>query len=288
MTSEKNPQQGNKAGRNLTAAVVSGIALAVIVIASLATVKWIFGLVAIAALLIAVFEFTSVLAQRGISVSRTPVYVATIVVPSVAYIWGFEAQLVATGVAVLFAMMWRIRKGYEGFFADVSASVLLIAYLPFMAAFLMLSLSAENGAWRVVVFILLTVANDIGGYAVGVLFGKHPIARHISPKKSWEGLLGSLILQSVVGILSFVYIFDAPWWQGLIAGLVLTVTATGGDFVESAVKRDLGVKDMGTFIPGHGGMMDRLDSLIPNAFVSWLIFTIFLGAGISGAAMGAF
>jgi len=283
VTAEKTPP---KAGRNLPAAVASGVALAAIVIISLTTVKWLFGVVAIIALLIAVHEFVSVLHRRNISVSRTPVYLATIAIPSVAYVWGFEAQLVATGISVLLVMFWRIRKGAVGFLADVAASVLLIAYLPFMAAFLMLSLAADNGPWRVIVFILLTVANDIGGYAFGVLFGKHPMAAHLSPKKSWEGFAGSVILQSVVGIAAFMLIFDAPWWQGLIAGLVLTVTATGGDFVESAIKRDLGVKDMGSIVPGHGGMMDRLDSLIPNAFASWAVFTLFLGSGVVSAMSG--
>ena len=274
-----------KAGRNLPAAVASGVALAAIVIFSLATWKWIFGIVAIIALVIAVHEFVTILRTRDIKVARTPVYLAAVVIPSVAYVWGFEAQLIATGFFVLVVMMWRIRRGTEGFFADISASVLLIAYLPFMAAFLMLTLAAENGSWRVVVFILLTVANDIGGYAFGVFFGKHPMAPHISPKKSWEGFAGSVILQSIVGILAFIYIFDAPWWQGLAAGLILTVTATGGDFVESAIKRDLGVKDMGSIVPGHGGMMDRLDSLVPNAFASWAVFTVFLGSGIAASAM---
>jgi phosphatidate cytidylyltransferase len=275
-----------KAGRNLPAAVASGVALAAIVIFSLATWKWIFGIVAIIALVIAVHEFVMILKTRDINVARTPVYLAAVVIPAVAYVWGFEAQLVATGFFVLVVMMWRIRRGTEGFFADISASVLLIAYLPFMAAFLMLTLAADNGSWRVVVFILLTVANDIGGYAFGVFFGKHPMAPHISPKKSWEGFAGSIILQSIVGILAFIFIFEAPWWQGLVAGLILTVTATGGDFVESAIKRDLGVKDMGSIVPGHGGMMDRLDSLVPNAFASWAVFTVFLGSGIAVSAMG--
>lgn len=269
-----------KAGRNLPAAIGSGVGLGVIVIVSLFTYKWLFGVVAIIALLIAVREFVRALARRNIAVSRTPVYATTIAIPAVAYLWGFEPQLIATGIAILLVMFWRIRKGAAGFLVDISASVLLIAYLPFMAAFLMLSLAADNGPWRVVVFILLTISNDIGGYAFGVLFGKHPMAPALSPKKSWEGFAGSVLMQSVVGVLAFVYIFDAPWWQGLIAGLVLTVTATGGDFVESAIKRDLRIKDMGSIVPGHGGMMDRLDSLIPNAFASWVIFTIFLGTGI--------
>ena len=268
-----------KAGRNLPAAVASGLVLALLVIVSLVTIKWLFGVLAVAALLVAVHEFVSVLRSKGIHVARTPVYIATAVIPSVAYLWGLQAQIAATGIAILAVMMWRLRRGAQGFVADISVSVMLVAYLPFMAAFLMLTLSADNGPWRVFVFILLTVSNDIGGYAVGVLFGKHPIAPQISPKKSWEGLFGSVVLQSVVGIVAFIYIFDAPWWQGLIAGVVLTVSATGGDFIESAVKRDLGVKDMGTVVPGHGGIMDRLDSLVPNAFVSWVLFSIFLGSG---------
>ena len=268
-----------KAGRNLPAAVASGLVLAILVIVSLVTIKWLFGVLAVAALLVAVHEFVSVLRSKGIHVARTPVYIATAAIPSAAYLWGLEAQLAATGIAILAVMMWRLRRGAQGLVADISVSVMLVAYLPFMAAFLMLTLSADNGPWRVFVFILLTVSNDIGGYAVGVLFGKHPIAPQISPKKSWEGLFGSVVLQSVVGIVAFIYIFDAPWWQGLIAGVVLTVSATGGDFIESAVKRDLGVKDMGTVVPGHGGIMDRLDSLVPNAFVSWVLFSIFLGSG---------
>jgi phosphatidate cytidylyltransferase len=268
-----------KAGRNLPAAVASGLVLAILVIVSLVTIKWLFGVLAVAALLVAVHEFVSVLRSKGIHVARTPVYIATAAIPTVAYLWGLQAQLAATGIAILAVMLWRLRRGAQGYVADISVSVMLVAYLPFLAAFLMLTLSADNGPWRVFVFILLTVSNDIGGYAVGVFFGKHAIAPQISPKKSWEGLFGSVVLQSIVGIVAFIYIFDAPWWQGLIAGVVLTVSATGGDFIESAVKRDLGVKDMGTIVPGHGGIMDRLDSLIPNAFVTWVLFSIFLGSG---------
>ena len=268
-----------KAGRNLPAAVASGLVLALLVIVSLVTIKWLFGVLAVAALLVAVHEFVSVLRSKGIHVARTPVYIATAAIPTVAYLWGLQAQLAATGIAILAVMLWRLRRGAQGYVADISVSVMLVAYLPFLAAFLMLTLSADNGPWRVFVFILLTVSNDIGGYAVGVFFGKHAIAPQISPKKSWEGLFGSVVLQSIVGIVAFIYIFDAPWWQGLIAGVVLTISATGGDFIESAVKRDLGVKDMGTIVPGHGGIMDRLDSLLPNAFVTWVLFSIFLGSG---------
>lgn len=274
------PEAKSRAGRNLPAAIASGVVLAIIVILSLFTYTWIFGVVVVATLLVAVSEVISAFNGVGIRITRTPVYAATLLVPVAAYIWGPVAQLAGVGLAVLGVLIWRIRRGSDGFVRDVTASAFAIGYLPLMAGFLMLTLAADNGAQRVVVFVLLTVSNDIGGYAAGVLFGRHPIAPQISPKKSWEGFAGSVLLQCIVGAVSFAYLLDAPWWQGLIAGLVLTVTATAGDFAESAIKRDLGVKDMGTFIPGHGGMMDRFDSLIPNAFTSWALFTVFLGSGM--------
>jgi phosphatidate cytidylyltransferase len=273
------PAAKSRAGRNLPAAIGSGLVLGAVVLLSLFTIKWLFVLVVVIALVIAVNELVNAFGQSSIRLARTPVYSAAIAVPAVAYVWGTTALLVATGAAILTILIWRIRRGYEGYVRDVTASAFVVSYLPFMAGFLMLTLAADNGAKRVVVFILLTVANDIGGYASGVLFGKHPMAAQISPKKSWEGFAGSILLQGLVGALSFVFLLEAPWWQGLIAGLVLTVTATAGDFAESAIKRDLGVKDMGTFLPGHGGMMDRLDSLVPNAFTSWALFTLFLGSG---------
>ena len=266
------------AGRNLPAAIASGVALGAVVLLSLFFVKWLFVLVVIAALVVSAHELIQAFAGRDIRIARAPLYLAVVLIPAVAYVWGTTALLVATGGIVLACLIWRIRRGYDGYVRDTAASVFLIAYLPFMAGFLMLTLAAGNGPQRVVVFILLTISNDIGGYATGVLFGKHPIAPQISPKKSWEGLVGSVVLQSVVGALSFVLLLDAAWWQGVIAGIIMTATATAGDFAESAIKRDLGVKDMGTFLPGHGGMMDRLDSLVPNAFTSWALFTFFLGS----------
>ena len=278
--SDVSASKPSRAGRNLPAAIASGVILGVIVLLSLFTVKWTFAIVVIAALLIAAFEFVKAFGQRGIQVARLPLVVFTIAIPVGAYLWGISAQMTAMGVAMLALLFWRIRRGAYGYVRDVTASAFVIAYLPFMAGFLMLTLAATNGPQRVVAFILLTIGNDIGGYAAGVLFGKHPIAAHLSPKKSWEGLAGSLVAQSALGAATFVLLLDAPWWQGVIAGIILTGTATAGDFAESAIKRDLGVKDMGSFLPGHGGMMDRLDSLIPNAFASWALFTLFLGSGL--------
>ena len=181
------------------------------------------------------------------------------------------------GLGFVFIILWRLRRGTQGYVRDVTASAFVLAYLPLMSGFVMLMLAADNGPERIVTFIVLTIGNDIGGYAAGVLFGRHPMAPQISPKKSWEGFAGSLLVQVLLGVGLFVWLLDAPWWQGLLMGAVLTVTATAGDLAESAIKRDLGVKDMGTLLPGHGGLMDRLDSLVINAFAAWALFAVFLG-----------
>jgi len=270
-----------RAGRNLTAAIVSSVVLGALVLLSLFTIKWLVAVLVIVCLVIAVHEFTQTFAISGIRLARAPLYVGAALIPASAYVWGTTAQLVTTGAIVLIIFMWRIRRGYAGFVRDVTASSFIITYLPFMAGFLMLTLAAGDGPQRVLVFILLTISNDIGGYTAGVLFGRHSIAPSISPKKSWEGAAGSLVLQIAVGAASFIWLLDAPWWEGIIVGAIMMVTATAGDFIESAIKRDLGVKDMGTMLPGHGGVMDRLDSLIPNAFTSWALFTLFLGSGLS-------
>ena len=223
-------------------------------------------------------EFKAALANRGITLDVITLDIGVVAVTTAAYLGGAVWMVGAVGVLILVLMFLRLRGGSEGYVRDVAASVFVAAYLPLMIGFAMLMLRADNGPQRIAAFIILTVSSDIGGYVAGVLFGRHPIAPSISPKKSWEGLVGSLVLQSVAGALLFVYLFHAPAWQGIVTGIVMTAIATLGDFAESAIKRDLGVKDMGTIVPGHGGMMDRLDSLLPNAFTSWLLFTIFLGA----------
>ena len=271
-------KKASRAGRNLPAAIATGVVLAALVVLSLIWVKWLFGVLAGAALLIAIHELTAAFAQRDIRIARTPVYATTVAIMVCAYVWGTEAMLACLGAGVAAVLLWRIRRGTEGYVRDVTASVFLLGYISLMAGFAILMLAADDGPWRIIVFILLTIGNDIGGYATGVLFGKHPIAPQISPKKSWEGFAGSLIVQCAIGVSAFIWIFNAPWWEGLIMGAVLTVTATAGDFAESAIKRDLGVKDMGTFLPGHGGIMDRLDSLVINAFAAWALFALFLGA----------
>ena len=267
----------SRAGRNLPAAIASGVVLGVLVIVSLVWVKWLFGVLAGVVLLIALHELVRAFGQQGIRLARTPLYLAIPLAMAAAYLEGPTALVFVIGLAFIAIIMWRLRRGTEGYVRDATASVFVLGYLPLMAGFVMLMLAKDNGPARIVTFIVLTIGNDIGGYAAGVLFGRHPMAPAISPKKSWEGFAGSLVAQCLLGVGLFLWLLDAPWWQGLIMGAILAVTATAGDLAESAIKRDLGVKDMGTVLPGHGGIMDRLDSLVINAFAAWALFAVFLG-----------
>lgn len=275
--SGESPPTPSRAGRNLPVAIGVGVLIGAVVLVSLFTYRWLFVGVVVLTLVLAVHELSRAFAQRDIRLTRVPLFTAVVVGPSITYVWGLPALVILTGILVVTILMWRIRRGTEGYVRDVTASVFVAAYLPFMAGFVMMIFAADNGVQRVIVYVLLTICNDIGGYAAGVLFGKHPIAPKVSPKKSWEGFAGSALLQMAVGAALFQWLLGAPWWQGVIMGAVMTVTATAGDFAESALKRDLGVKDMGSFLPGHGGVMDRLDSLVPNAFVAWAMFALFFG-----------
>jgi phosphatidate cytidylyltransferase len=265
----------SKAGRNLPAAIGVGVGLGAISLLTLFTYKWLFAGFALIVVTIGIYELINAFRQAGAMVARTPIYLGTVAIVVLSYMYNVVGLIMVFGVIVISSLIWRVRRGTEGYVKDVSATIFVAAYLPFMLGFAMAILASDMGPELIVTFVALTISNDIGGYATGVLFGKHPIAPGISPKKSWEGFAGSVAFQALVGALLFAFLLDAPWWQGIVAGVVMAITATAGDFAESAIKRDLGVKDLGNILPGHGGFMDRLDSLIPNAFVAWLLFAIF-------------
>ncbi len=267
----------SRAGRNLPVAVAVGVGLGALIIVSLVFYKYLFAVLVTAAILVAVWEMYNAFLHNDIRIARSPLYVVVLVSPTLAYLFGVEAHMAVFGTFVVVALMWRIRRGTDGFVKDATGSLFVGFYLPFMVGFVMLMLRETDGIARIVAFIAITVCNDVGGYFAGVLFGKHPIAPQISPKKSWEGFSGSVILAVAVAIPLFAVAFDAPWWKAAVFGAVMVSTATAGDFIESAIKRDLDVKDMSNILPGHGGLMDRLDSLIPNAFVAWALLGWFIG-----------
>jgi len=271
----------SKAGRNLPAAILVGVILVGIAVASLYWQLWLFVVLIVVAIVMGTAELANALASRGIHLSRIPLLIAAILMPVLGYTLGPDAAFMGFGLLFLFTLSWRLfQRGTDNFVRDATASGFVLSYAPLMGAFAALIAASPDGADRVLVFIVLSIASDIGGYAAGVLFGKHPMAPNISPKKSWEGFAGSVTLQVILGAILFVVLLESDWWKGAIVGAVMTVTATIGDFLESGIKRDMGIKDMSNVLPGHGGVMDRLDSLIPNTVVAYTLFALTLG-GIS-------
>jgi phosphatidate cytidylyltransferase len=267
----------SRAGRNVPVSIAVGVVLGAAVLASLLTVRQIFiGVVAVA-VAIATVELVGALKRASdIRVTLWPVLVGGQAMVWLS--WPFERDGVLTAfvLTVLACMVWRFAGGVDGYLRDLSASVLTAAYVPLLASFAAMLVLPEDGVARVLTFMILVVSSDTGGFAAGVFFGKHPMAKVISPKKSWEGFSGSMVAGIVAGILTVTLMLDGQWWQGALFGAALVCTATVGDLVESLIKRDLKIKDMGQLLPGHGGLMDRLDSLLPAAVVSWLLLRLFV------------
>ncbi|MFF8401875.1 phosphatidate cytidylyltransferase [Streptomyces sp. NPDC015684] len=272
--------QKKSAGRDLSAAIGVGIGLGVVIVASLFVVKAVFvGVVAIA-VVVGLWELTSRLQERkGIKAPLVPLAVGGAAMVVAGYARGAEGAWVAMALTALAVLVWRMTEPPEGYLKDVTAGVFAAFYVPFLATFVAMMLTADDGPWRVLTFLLLTVVSDTGAYAVGWRFGKHKLAPRISPGKTREGLLGAVAFAMVAGALCMQFLIDdGTWWQGLLLGLAVAASATLGDLGESMIKRDLGIKDMGTLLPGHGGIMDRLDSLLPTAPVVWLLMVLFVGS----------
>ncbi|MFJ6747577.1 phosphatidate cytidylyltransferase [Streptomyces sp. NPDC091266] len=281
-SSQNPPQPKKSAGRNLRAAIGVGVGLGVIIIASLFVYKPIFiGVIAVA-VVVGLWELTSRLAERrDIRVPLVPLAVGGTAMVVAGYVRGAEGAWVAMALTALAVLVWRMTEAPENYLRDVTAGVFAAFYVPFLATFVALMLAADaDGPQRVLTFLLLTVVSDTGAYAVGWRFGKTKLAPRISPGKTREGLAGAVLFAMVAGALCMEFLItNGAWWQGLLLGLAVAASATLGDLGESMIKRDLGIKDMGTLLPGHGGIMDRLDSLLPTAPVVWLLFVIFVGSG---------
>ncbi|WP_106978294.1 phosphatidate cytidylyltransferase [Streptomyces sp. NRRL WC-3744] len=272
--------QKKSAGRDLSAAIGVGLGLGVVIVASLFIVKAVFVGVIAVAVVVGLWELTSRLQERkGIKAPLVPLAVGGAAMVVAGYVRGAEGAWVAMALTALAALVWRMTEPPENYLRDVTAGLFAAFYVPFLATFVAMMLTADDGPWRVLTFLLLTVVSDTGAYAIGWRFGKHKLAPRISPGKTREGLMGAVLFAMVAGALCMQFLIDdGSWWQGLLLGLAVAVSATLGDLGESMIKRDLGIKDMGTLLPGHGGIMDRLDSLLPTAPVVWLLMVIFVGS----------
>ena len=267
-------------------AVAVGVSAFVVVAGGLLLAPWVFVAVIAVALCLAVVELDRALRRKGMHASVIPIMVGT----ALSFVGGYVVSLVDIGLSpvpfvmvcvagtLLAALLTRLRHGPEGFMRDAAASGFIIAYIPLLGVFVPLLLGASNGPMRIAVLISCVVVSDVGAYAVGSQLGRHKMAPLISPSKTWEGLMGSVVLSGIAGTLMGTFLLNTSWWVGLVLGVVLSLGGTLGDLVESLIKRDAGIKDMSNFLPGHGGVMDRLDSMLVAVPLGWLVLHLALGA----------
>jgi len=267
-----------RAGRNLPVAIGVGVLLGGLVILTLFTVKATFLLYMGIALAFALTELTSALAKRDINIPAIPVAAGGAAIITCTYWLKPQDALAALGLTVVAIFAWRLPGGATGYVKDMTAGVFAVAYLPFLASFVAALLTPADGPRRVLTFVILTISSDIGGYFAGITAGRHKMAPSISPKKTWEGFAGSTAACLIAGWLCVTYLLHGHAWQGVLTGAAAVLAATVGDLVESVIKRDLEIKDMGTLLPGHGGVLERLDSLLVAAPVVWFLLYVFIPA----------
>lgn len=287
-----------RAGRNLPAALGVAALLVGVVLASLVFYKVFFVGVVVLAVCGALWELAGAFARKRIRLPLAPLWLGTVGMAVCAWTVGAEAALGAYLATVGACVLWCFMDQAEAESGtaleapdhevprtdehdaarrsrsvQASASVFAATYLPFLAAFAVLVAVQDHGVGKVVMLIALPVANDTGGWLAGITFGRHPMAPGVSPKKSWEGFAGSMIAAVAAGA-GCLWALGGPWWTGAVLGATIVVVSTLGDLGESLLKRDLGLKDMGTLLPGHGGLMDRLDSILVAAPVVYVFFLL--------------
>jgi phosphatidate cytidylyltransferase len=268
--------KGGRAGRNLPAAIGVGFGLALVVLGSLTLWPPAFFGVIVLASGVGVWEMTRAMRAGGADAPVIPLLGGTVLITALAWFSGTDAMLLGLAATILAAILWRIADGAAAFKRDLTASILIAVYVPFLLGFgiLLFLPDTDNGQWRVLCTMLAVILSDTGGYATGVFLGRHKMAPSISPGKTWEGFAGSVCASAIGSALLLYFLLDIPAYWGLLFGAVLSVVAVVGDLAESMLKRDLGIKDMSNLLPGHGGVMDRLDSILFAVPTAYLLYAV--------------
>ena len=271
-----------RTGRNLPAAIGIALAFAVVMLGTLLLWPPSFMVVAAFLLGVGVYELTSAMRFAGRDVPRIPSVAVAIAIVPAAFLVGQVAALFTLLGGIVLISVWRLvevavarQKPPAGSVArDLTNGLFVQAYISLLGACVVLLSAQPDGNLWVIGFILVVVAVDTGAYATGLNLGKHPMAPRISPKKTWEGFAGSVAASIVVGVLVALFMLGLPWWTGVLLGVLISGSATLGDLTESMIKRDLGIKDISSFLPGHGGLLDRIDSILPSAAVAYVLYLI--------------
>ncbi|WIE63674.1 phosphatidate cytidylyltransferase [Curtobacterium sp. MCLR17_036] len=271
-----------RTGRNLPAAIGIALAFAVVMLGSL--LLWTPSFMVVAAFLlgVGVYELTSAMRFAGRDVPRIPSVAVAIAIVPASFLYGQVAALFTLLGGIVLISLWRLvevtvarqKPSAGNVFRDLTNGLFVQAYISLLGACVVLLSAQPQGNLWVIGFILVVVAVDTGAYATGLNLGKHPMAPRISPKKTWEGFAGSVAASIVVGILVSWLMLGLPWWTGVVLGVLISGSATLGDLTESMIKRDLGIKDISSFLPGHGGLLDRIDSILPSAAVGYVLYLI--------------
>ncbi len=272
-----------RTGRNLPLAILIGLALGLAMLFSLIVVKELFMIVAAFLIGFTAFELASALRASGRRVPRWPTVIAALATVPAAFYLGDGGKWLVSLAGISFVILWRVaelanprlRGPRREVWRDLAAGAFIQVYIPFLASFSVLLTAQDGGEWWTLAFLILVISVDTGAYATGLTFGKHPMAPRISPKKTWEGFAGSVAAAAIAGILLSIFMIQQPWWFGFVFGAVIVATATIGDLTESLLKRDLGIKDISTWLPGHGGFLDRMDSIVVSSAAAYVLFLIF-------------
>ncbi|GGM49237.1 phosphatidate cytidylyltransferase [Microbacterium saperdae] len=269
---QANERIKQRTGRDLILAILIGLAFGAALLGSLLFIKALFVPFALAAALLGVYELSRALRSGGRRIDVVPQLIAAAILVLSAYFAEIWLCWIVLFVAVSFVIVWRLvaqmvskdGRTYGDVLADAVVGGFVQIYVPFLAGVALILLKQEGGQWWVLSFVAIAVAADTGAYAAGLAFGRHPMAPKISPKKTWEGFAGAVAASMIAGTLLAIFLLDLPWWAGLIFGASILLSATLGDLGESMLKRDIGIKDMSSWLPGHGGLLDRLDSILPS------------------------
>jgi phosphatidate cytidylyltransferase len=279
-----NDRINERSGRPLLTAILVGLVLGGSLLVSLLVLKELYMLFAGVLIFFVTFELASALRFAGRDVPRIAAIIAGLAVVPAAFYWGAAGHWLVTLAGIAFVSLWRLveyavrpshRTSGMALLKDLGAGALIQAYVAFMAGFTVLLTAQDGGQWWTLAFLIVVVCVDTGAYAAGVAFGRHKMAPLVSPGKTWEGFAGSVAAALLAGILLAIFMLQQPWWVGVVLGLAMTITATTGDLAESLIKRDLGIKDISTWLPGHGGFLDRLDSSLLSGAVAYALFLIF-------------
>jgi len=280
---QANERIKQRTGRDLLVAILIGVAFGGVLLASLLFIKELFIPIAVAVALLGTYELSRALRAGGRRVDVVPQLIAAFVVVLTGYFGALWLSWVVLFAATAFVAVWRMvaqmiakdGRTYGAVLADVTVGAFVQVYVPFLTSVALMLLSREHGEWWVLSFIVVAVVADTAAYASGLAFGKHPMAPRISPKKTWEGFGGAVLGSLVAGVLLAMFLLQLPWWCGLVLGITILLSATLGDLGESMLKRDLGIKDMSSWLPGHGGLLDRLDSILPSTIPALALSFLF-------------